>query len=85
MQHLFLYVSLLFGILSGDFQHTNRLANVALTSDRLPVIRVVLSYLKTNSSQYSLAYFQNKCWPSQDTFYLLYQGYTNIFSVIGYP
>ena len=49
-----------------NFHHKNDSAYVALTLDRLLVIRVVLYHLKTNSLQYLLAYFQNKCWSSQD-------------------
>ena len=41
--------------------------------DRLPVIQVVLSYLKTNSSRSHI--FRPKC-GSQDTFCLLYQEIT---------
>ena len=55
----FWYSMLLFGISSGDFQNNDRSADVALAPDNLPVIRI-LSYLKTNSLQYLLTYFQNK-------------------------
>ena len=43
--------SFLFGLFSGYFQHTN--CSVLPPSNRLPVIRVILSHLK-------VAYFQNK-------------------------
>ena len=48
--------------------------------DCLPVIRVSCSYLKINFSLESLVHFQNKL-AFQDKFYLLYQDYTNIFSI----
>ena len=57
--------SLLFGILSGDFQCTNRSVDVVLPPDRLPLIRIILPYPKTN--------FLRSCifrtsWRSQDMF-----------------
>ena len=40
MQHFFLYNSLLFEILSGDFQHKNRLADATLIPDHFQEIEL---------------------------------------------
>ena len=66
----------LFGIPSGDFQRKYLSADEAFSPDLLWCLRVVLFYLKTNSSQSSLAHFQNNRCRSQATFCYLYQGYT---------
>ena len=62
------YLCLLLGIFNGDFQHKN--CSVVFPLDRLPVIRVVCSYLKTNFSRSRI--FRISC-RSQDTFCYLYQ------------
>ena len=76
--------SLIFEILSSDFQLKNR---VALPPNRLPVVKVVLSYLKTNSSQIRSHTFRSS-WRCQDTFCLVYQDvltYRTSYNKIGYP
>ena len=47
-----------FDILSGDFLHKNCSADMALAPDHLPVVRVVLPYLRANSAIFAREFLE---------------------------